>query len=61
MAELLEAAHDKAGNRTYHSELGLSYAVQLAYYAAQGLKKTKGRFLRLIERQKKPSLDSLLL
>lgn len=35
VAELLEAAHDKAGNRTYHSEAGLSYAVQLAYYRAQ--------------------------
>ena len=33
--ELIEAAHDKAGNRTYHSEAALSYAVQLAYYAAQ--------------------------
>lgn len=37
VAELLEAAHDKTGNRTYHSEAGLSYAVQLAYYAAQDL------------------------
>ena len=37
VASLLEAAHDKAGNRTYHSEAGLSYAVQLAYYAAQDL------------------------
>ena len=36
-AELIEAAHDKAGNRTYHSEAGLSYAVQLAYYSAQDL------------------------
>ena len=35
VADLLEAAHDKAGNKTYHSEAGLSYAVQLAYYAAQ--------------------------
>ena len=35
VAELLEAAHDKAGNRTYHDEAALSYAVQLAYYAAQ--------------------------
>ncbi len=35
VAELLEAAHDKAGNRVYHSEAGLSFAVQLAYYAAQ--------------------------
>ena len=30
----LEAAHDKAANRDYNSELALSYAVQLAYYAA---------------------------
>jgi len=37
VAELIEAAHDKAGNRTYHSEAGLSYAVLLAYYAAQDL------------------------
>ena len=37
VADYLEAAHDKAGNRTYHSEAGLSYAVQLAYYAAQDL------------------------
>ena len=37
VAELLEAAHDKAGNKTYHSKAGLSYAVQLAYYAAQDL------------------------
>lgn len=35
--DLLEAAHDKASNKTYHSEAGLSYAVQLAYYAAQDL------------------------
>ena len=35
VAELLEAAHDKAGNRTYNSEDALSYAVQLAYYKAQ--------------------------
>ncbi len=35
IAELVEAAHDKAGNRTYNSEAALSYAVQLAYYAAQ--------------------------
>ena len=37
VADLLESAHDKAGNKTYHSEAGLSYAVQLAYYAAQDL------------------------
>lgn len=37
VAELLEAAHDKAGNKVYHSEAGLSFAVQLAYYAAQDM------------------------
>lgn len=37
VAELIEAAHDKAGNKTYHSEAALSYAIQLAYYAAQDL------------------------
>lgn len=37
VTELLEAAHDKAGNKVYHSEAGLSFAVQLAYYAAQDL------------------------
>ena len=35
IAELVEAAHDSAGNRTYNSEAALSYAIQLAYYAAQ--------------------------
>ena len=35
VAELLEEAHNRAGNRTYHDEAALSYAVQLAYYAAQ--------------------------
>ena len=35
VAELLEQAHDQAGNRTYNDEAALSYAVQLAYYAAQ--------------------------
>lgn len=35
VADLIEAAHNKAGNRTYHSEAGLSYAIQLAYYSAQ--------------------------
>lgn len=35
VAELIEAAHNRAGNQTYHSEAGLSYAIQLAYYAAQ--------------------------
>ena len=35
VAELLEEAHDKVGNRTYNSEAALSYAVQLAYYKAQ--------------------------
>ena len=35
VAELLEYFHDKAGNMTYNSEVALSYAIQLAYYAAQ--------------------------
>ena len=35
VAELLEAAHDRAANRTYNDEAALSYAVQYAYYAAQ--------------------------
>ena len=35
VAELLETAHNRAGNRTYHDETALSYAVQYAYYAAQ--------------------------
>ncbi len=35
VAALIEAAHDRVGNTTYHSEAGLSYAIQLAYYAAQ--------------------------
>lgn len=35
VAELLEEAHDRAANKTYNSEAALSYAVQLAYYAAQ--------------------------
>ena len=35
VAELLEEAHDHAGNRTYNSEAALSYAVQLAFYKAQ--------------------------
>ena len=35
VAELLEAAHDQTGNRTYNSEAALSYAVQLAFYKAQ--------------------------
>lgn len=35
VAEILENAHHRAGNKTYHDEAALSYAVQLAYYAAQ--------------------------
>ena len=35
VAELLEEAHDRSGNRTYNSEAALSYAVQLAFYKAQ--------------------------
>jgi hypothetical protein len=36
VAELVEKAHDKAGNKTYNDEAALSYGIQLAYYAAQG-------------------------
>ena len=35
VAELVERAHDRAGNKTYHDEAALSYAIQYAYYAAQ--------------------------
>ena len=35
IAELLEAAHNQAGNKTYNDEAALSYAIQYAYYAAQ--------------------------
>ena len=35
VAELLEKAHDRAGNKTYNDEAALSYAIQYAYYAAQ--------------------------
>ena len=35
VAELAEAAHNRAGNKTYNNEAGLSYGIQLAYYAAQ--------------------------
>lgn len=35
VAQLLEDAHNRAGNRTYNDESALSYAIQLAYYAAQ--------------------------
>ena len=34
VAELIEAAHDKSGKRTYNSEAALSYSIQLAYYYA---------------------------
>ena len=34
-AQLLEWFHDTAENKTYNSEAALSYAVQMAYYAAQ--------------------------
>jgi len=35
VAELLEWFHDTAENKTYNSEAALSYAVKMAYYAAQ--------------------------
>ncbi len=34
-AELMELAHDRAGNKTYNDEAALSYAIQYALYAAQ--------------------------
>lgn len=35
VAEILEWFHDMTENKTYNSEAALSYAVQMAYYAAQ--------------------------
>ncbi len=35
VAQLVEDAHNKASNKTYHSEVALSYGIQLAYYAAR--------------------------
>ena len=35
VAQILEEAHNRAGNRSYNDEAALSYSVQLAYYAAQ--------------------------
>lgn len=35
VARLIEAAHDRTGNKTYNGEAALSYAIQLAYYSAQ--------------------------
>ena len=35
VAKLVEAAHDKADNKTYNDEAALSYAIKYAYYAAQ--------------------------
>ena len=35
VADLLEKAHNRTGNKTYNDEAALSYAVQYAYYAAQ--------------------------
>ena len=35
VAELIEKAHDLAGNKTYNDEAALSYAIQYAYYAAE--------------------------
>ncbi|MBR1508093.1 MAG: AAA family ATPase [Eubacterium sp.] len=34
-AELIELAHDRAGNKTYNDEAALSYGIQYALYAAQ--------------------------
>ena len=35
VAELVEDAHNHAGNMTYNDEAALSYGIQLAYYAAR--------------------------
>ena len=35
VAELIEKAHNLAGNKTYNDEAALSYAIQYAYYTAQ--------------------------
>ena len=35
VAEIMELAHDRAGNRTYNNEAALSYGIQYAMYAAQ--------------------------
>ncbi len=34
-AELMERAHDRASNKTYHDEAALSYGIRYALYAAQ--------------------------
>lgn len=67
VAKLVEAAHDKASNRTYSSEAALSYAVQLAYYRAQDYYTTipeldtgKG-YADLAYIPKKPSVPTLLI
>ncbi len=67
VAELIEAAHNKAGNKTYHSEAGLSYAVQLAYYRAQDyytiipeMDTGKG-YADLVLIPKKPDIPAILI
>ena len=35
VAELIEDAHNQAGNKTYNDEAALSYGIQPAYYAAR--------------------------
>lgn len=35
VAELVEYAHNQAGNKTYNDESALNYGIQLAYYAAR--------------------------
>ena len=67
VAELIEAAHDRAGNRTYHSETALSYAIQLAYYSAQDLytmfpePDTGKGFADLVYLPVKPDIPALLI
>ena len=67
VVELIEDAHDKAGNKTYHTEAGLSYAVQLAYYAARDyytiipeLDSGKG-YADLVYLPKQPNIPAILI
>ena len=67
VAELIEKAHDKAGNRSYNSEAALSYAIQLAYYSAQDLytlipeMDTGKGYADLVYIPKKPNIPALII
>ncbi len=67
VADLIEAAHDKTNNKTYHSEAALSYAIQLAYYYAQEyytiipeLDSGKG-YADLVYLPKQPNIPAMLI